>query len=220
MCRHVLALACIAGAAAHGSGSWKDPHHAKEGSPFAGMRYVAEETHKLTMVGSDDGKTWWTVKGWCDGPGMTHVHYDFSSKVRSRRHRILPVPSFGPPRQSARGALECQLECTHSSRPKARPSFGPLQGGPTDASAVWAKAPDNSVTLTFGDGNAWELMAETNDSAFVPAPKAAAKLAAAGGAKSSSAAGPAVVVLALAGLFAAHKRRSAAFEQIPECSQA
>ena len=82
MLRTVLALALTGHAAAHGSGAWKDPKHydpSVEGG-FAGMRYVSETTHKLTMVGSDDGKTWWTVYGWCDGDDMTNIHFDFSPK--------------------------------------------------------------------------------------------------------------------------------------------
>ena len=43
-------------------------------------QYVSETAHKLTLVGSDDGKAWFTVSGFCDGPGMTRIHFDFSPK--------------------------------------------------------------------------------------------------------------------------------------------
>ena len=46
------------------------------------------------------------------------------------------------------------------------------KGGPPDAEATWAKAADGSVTMTFGDGNAWEMVAETFDSKLVAAPAA------------------------------------------------
>ena len=39
------------------------------------------------------------------------------------------------------------------------------QGGTSDAQATWAKEADGRVTMTFGDGNAWELTAPTADSA-------------------------------------------------------
>lgn len=74
---------------AHGSGAWRDPKHAIEGVYNAGMRYISETTHSLTMVGSDDGESWFSLKGFCthgpDGPNavdgaMTRIHFDFSPK--------------------------------------------------------------------------------------------------------------------------------------------
>lgn len=122
----VVVFASLVAVDAHGSGAWKDPSHYDENIPFKGMRYISETTHKLTMVGSDDGKSWWSLVGYCDGSGMTNIHFDFSPK-----------------------------------------------GGPADLTGKWAKAPDGKVTLTWPDGNAWELMAETSDSVLVPAPKPA-----------------------------------------------
>ena len=118
---------------------------------------------------TDDGKTWWTIAGYCEGPGMTSMHFDFSPK-----------------------------------------------GGPADASAVWAKDAAGKVTMTFGDGNAWELLAETSDSAGVPpaASLVAAKPAAGSSANVNYALG---LVLAVGvfgmGYFTAKKRRSN-FDQI------
>lgn len=117
----VLLVASASLTAAHGSGAWRDPNHFDEGVPFAGTRYIAEVSHKLTVVGTDDGKTWWTVKGWCEGVGMKDIHIDFSPK-----------------------------------------------GGPADAAAKWAKDANGAVTLTFGDGNAWQLIMPTSDSVNVP----------------------------------------------------
>ena len=61
----IAAIAAVAmpGASAHGSGAWLDTHHTKEGKDHAGVRYISESPpHVLTMVGSDDGATWWTLK--------------------------------------------------------------------------------------------------------------------------------------------------------------
>ena len=45
------------------------------------MRYIAEgPPHVLTMIGSDDGTTWWTLTGKCEGEGMGTLTFDFSSK--------------------------------------------------------------------------------------------------------------------------------------------
>ena len=164
-----LSSLLVASVAGHGSGAWKDPNHFDPTIPFAGTRYIAEVTHKLTVVGTDDGKTWWTIAGYCEGPGMTSMHFDFSPK-----------------------------------------------GGPADASAVWAKDAAGKVTMTFGDGNAWELLAETSDSAGVPpaASVVAAKPAAGSSANVNYALG---LVLAVGmfgmGYFTAKKRRSN-FDQI------
>jgi len=43
-------------------------------------QYVSETTHTLTLIGSDDGEAWFSVNGFCDGPGMTRIHFDFSDK--------------------------------------------------------------------------------------------------------------------------------------------
>lgn len=68
----------------HGSGAWKDPNHYDPAVPMKGMRFVSETTHSLTMVGSDDGSTWWSLKGFCTSPEegypMTLIHFDFTSK--------------------------------------------------------------------------------------------------------------------------------------------
>ncbi|KAL3905402.1 MAG: hypothetical protein SGPRY_010923, partial [Prymnesium sp.] len=76
----LLALLSSARVSAHGSGAWRDPRHSNAAVPAAGMRYIAEVSHRLTMVGSDDGTEWWTIRGWCSGEGMTDIHFDFSSK--------------------------------------------------------------------------------------------------------------------------------------------
>ena len=82
MLRFIACLLYTAVANGHGSGAWKDPNHYDESKgPYAGLRYVSEgPPHKLTLVGSDDGKTWFNVKGWCDGEEMTQIHFDFSPK--------------------------------------------------------------------------------------------------------------------------------------------
>lgn len=126
MLRNLRLLAVVASVAAHGSGAWKDPKHFVSDDSLAGMRYVSEDTHVLTMVGSDDGKAWWSLKGWCTGDDMTTIHFDFSPK-----------------------------------------------GGPKGLAGKYARGEDGKVTLTWPDGNAWELMAETADSGFVKAPKKA-----------------------------------------------
>ena len=43
-------------------------------------QYVSESTHKLSLIGSDDGENWFALTGFCDGPGMTNIHFDFSPK--------------------------------------------------------------------------------------------------------------------------------------------
>ena len=83
--------------AAHGSGAWLDPAHANPSNPLAGMRYIAEAPpHVLTMVGSDDGSNWWSLKGYCDTPDewapMTAIHFDFSAKVASSISASRPHP--------------------------------------------------------------------------------------------------------------------------------
>ena len=65
----VLALAC--GVAAHGSGAWKDPNHFDASVPSKGMRYISETKHVLTMVGTDDGLSWWHIVGAEERPQAT-----------------------------------------------------------------------------------------------------------------------------------------------------
>ena len=61
------------------TGVFFDPHHFKVGT-FRGMRFIAEDPpHVLKMVGSDDG-TFWFLEGFCTGPKMTSIHFDFSPK--------------------------------------------------------------------------------------------------------------------------------------------
>ena len=43
-------------------------------------QYVSEASHSLTLIGSDDGLSWFSATGFCDGPKMTRIHFDFSSK--------------------------------------------------------------------------------------------------------------------------------------------
>ena len=44
------------------------------------MRYVSETRHGLTLVGTDDGESWFSISGFCDGQNMSRVHFDFSPK--------------------------------------------------------------------------------------------------------------------------------------------
>ena len=79
-----LLVTCVAAVSAHGSGAWRDPNHVSLISPLAGMRYISEgPPHHLKMVGTDDGKNWWSLSGTCSsspaGP-MTLIHFDFSPK--------------------------------------------------------------------------------------------------------------------------------------------
>ena len=60
-------------------GLYVDPAHHAAGS-FAGMRVLAEISHTLYMVGSDDGTTWWSLVGSCSGAGMRTFTFDFSPK--------------------------------------------------------------------------------------------------------------------------------------------
>ena len=53
-------------------------------------------------------------------------------------------------------------------RIRASQDFSP-KGGPDDLTGQWAKDPSTgAVTLTWPDGNAWELLAPTADSEMVP----------------------------------------------------
>ena len=65
----------------HGSGAWKDPNHYKGDNSLAGLRFISESpAHKLQVVGTDDGTTWWSIKGECSGPEMSVITLDFSPK--------------------------------------------------------------------------------------------------------------------------------------------
>ena len=72
-------LATVGAVAAHG-GAFRDDHHYEGPSSFAGLRWIAEVEHDLTMVGTDDGEEWWTVSGTCSGDDMTDITFDFTSK--------------------------------------------------------------------------------------------------------------------------------------------
>jgi len=65
-------------------GAYIDLKHYKDSKSFAGMRFIAEgghsPKHKLTMVGTDDGETWFTLLGSCSGKGMQDISFDFSPK--------------------------------------------------------------------------------------------------------------------------------------------
>ena len=82
MLRACLVLAaCLSRAEAHGAGVWKDPHHYVSDSSLAGLRFISESPpHVLNVIGTDDGKTWWALKGTCSGKGMTVISIDFSPK--------------------------------------------------------------------------------------------------------------------------------------------
>ena len=90
----VLVAIGVAGVGAHGSGAWQDPAHTIEGKAQAGMRYVSETTHKLTMVGTDDGEAWWSLQGWCTGDDMTNIHV---RAAPAPRICALTVPLVQPP---------------------------------------------------------------------------------------------------------------------------
>ena len=104
MLRHALAafLLAVGTTAGNGAGAWLDPKHQSDESPLAGMRFVAESPpHHLTLVGTDDGKTWYTLKGTCSGPSMTKIMFDFSPKggpkdltgTYSANRKVRPLPS-------------------------------------------------------------------------------------------------------------------------------
>ena len=62
-------------------GLFVDPLHEISGS-FGGMRFIAEQPqHTLSMIGSDDGKTWWFLQGICHDENKTPMfRFDFSPK--------------------------------------------------------------------------------------------------------------------------------------------
>jgi len=98
---------------AHGSGAWKDPNHYVNDNSLAGIRFIAEfPPHTLNVVGTDDGKTWWYMKGTCSGPGMTHINLDFTGSSFIQRRAI---------------------------------------------TGIWA-AQRGITTISFPDGNIWELL--------------------------------------------------------------
>jgi len=50
-------------------GLFLDKNHVSPGT-FKGVRFIAETPHHiLNFIGSDDGETWWYIKGDCHGPG-------------------------------------------------------------------------------------------------------------------------------------------------------
>jgi hypothetical protein len=77
---HPLALASLTVVSAHGSGAWLDLKYHNAEKAYSGMRYVSETKHNLTLIGSDDGESWFSVSGYCEGPSMTRIHFDFSPK--------------------------------------------------------------------------------------------------------------------------------------------
>jgi len=79
--RLLLVLAVLTGAHAHGAGVWKDPNHYVGDHSLAGLRFVSESPpHTLRLVGTDDGTTWFALRGTCSGRGMTVIKFDFSRK--------------------------------------------------------------------------------------------------------------------------------------------
>ena len=73
---------------------------------------------------------------------------------------------------------------------------------------MWEKHADNSVTLTFGDGNAWEMIEPTNDSNFVKAPAALAVEARAAARSSASPLALVGAAVLVAGLVAKKLKKS------------
>ena len=63
-------------------GAFTDPKHSKAaGASYAGWRFIAESPpHTLSVVGSDDGETWWFVSGSCADPRMSVITLDFTPK--------------------------------------------------------------------------------------------------------------------------------------------
>ena len=78
--RAFVLLLLSKGAMAHGTGAWSDPAHLDATAAYAGMRYIQETEHVLTMIGSDDGLSWFKLVGYCEGEDMTTIHFDFSPK--------------------------------------------------------------------------------------------------------------------------------------------
>ena len=62
-------------------GAFTDPNHLGSGRSWAGFRFFAEvPAHTLNLIGSDDGESWWFLKGKCSGPQMTQISIDFTPK--------------------------------------------------------------------------------------------------------------------------------------------
>lgn len=64
-------------------GYFRDPNHYKEGT-FAGSRFVTSETgdkesNDITLIGSDDGTSFWTIHGTA-AQGRCKINVDFSPK--------------------------------------------------------------------------------------------------------------------------------------------
>lgn len=65
-------------------GFYLDPNHYK-GDSYAGTRMIADHpsygtAEEITMVGSDDGRTFWTLSGHFTDVGKGHLVVDFSAK--------------------------------------------------------------------------------------------------------------------------------------------
>ena len=64
-------------------GAFLDPEHASDiaSSSLSGMRFFSEDPpHVMTVVGTDDGTTWFTLTGVCTGPDMQQLTLDFTAK--------------------------------------------------------------------------------------------------------------------------------------------
>lgn len=62
-------------------GVFLDPRHWTSASLFAGLRAISESPpHVLKIVGSDDGLSFWSVRGACSGSEMRNITVDFSAK--------------------------------------------------------------------------------------------------------------------------------------------
>mmetsp|Transcript_5116 Transcript_5116/g.15501 ORF Transcript_5116/g.15501 Transcript_5116/m.15501 type:complete len:199 (-) Transcript_5116:208-804(-) len=59
------------------AGVYSDPNHAIASS-FGGLRLIAQDGTQVTVVGCDDGSTWWTLLGTIEGSAVT---IDFSPKA-------------------------------------------------------------------------------------------------------------------------------------------
>jgi len=63
------------------TGAFYDPKHYVGADSFAGLRFLAEgPNHILSLVGTDDGKSWWALTGGCIGQDMDVVTFDFTPK--------------------------------------------------------------------------------------------------------------------------------------------
>ena len=74
----LVLLLAARGANAVGSGVWKDPNHYVSDDSLAGLRFIAEfPAGTLTMIGTEDGASWWWLSGKSSGNEIT---FDFSPK--------------------------------------------------------------------------------------------------------------------------------------------